>query len=135
MARNGAGDADVYAALRTRAHWKPEQAARVLSDWSRSGESMAAFARRHRLGLHRLHWWRERLRKKGDKFAAPSSAAPAPRLVPAVIRKAPLISLSTSPRTSVCIAFEDVRVEVQEPNTVDVRWLGTLVSELRGVRS
>jgi hypothetical protein len=27
MARNGAGDVDAYAGLRTRAHWKPEHAA------------------------------------------------------------------------------------------------------------
>jgi hypothetical protein len=47
-----------YEGMRTRQHWKRENAARVLADWVDSGESMTAFTRRHQLSLHRLQWWR-----------------------------------------------------------------------------
>jgi hypothetical protein len=49
---------DPYEGMRTRQHWKRENAARVLADWVESGESMTAFTRRHQLSLHRLQWWR-----------------------------------------------------------------------------
>ena len=38
---------DPYAGMRTRRHWKREHAARALADWAESGETLAAFARRH----------------------------------------------------------------------------------------
>jgi hypothetical protein len=48
-----------------------------------SGESIAAFARRYRLGLHRLQWWRGQLKQ------ALGAETMASRLVPAVVRRAP----------------------------------------------
>jgi len=45
---------DPYEGMRTRRHWKREDATRVLADWSESGESMTAFTRRHQISMHRL---------------------------------------------------------------------------------
>jgi len=53
--------ADRYERLRTRSHWKQEDASAVLLDWQSSGQTLSTFARRHHLGLHRLHYclrWR-----------------------------------------------------------------------------
>ena len=117
---------DVYAGMRTRAHWKREDAARVLADWASSGESMAAFARRHRLGLHRLQWWR------GQMKEATGTQAVGTGLVPAVVRRAPLISVeSGTTRAAVCVVTEGARVEIFDPQATDPRWVASLVSSLR----
>lgn len=117
---------DAYAGLRTRAHWKREDATRVLQDWADSGESMAAFARRHRLGLHRLQWWRGQLKQTG------SAETTARRLVPAVVRRAPLITVeSGATRGAVSVVTACGRIEIFDPKTTDPRWVAALVTSLR----
>lgn len=91
---------DAYAEMRTRRHWKREDAARALAEWAESGESLTAFARRHELGVHRLQWWRAQL---AQQTAAECESV---RLVPVVPRQAPLEnrrrwSRSLSPPTPV----------------------------------
>ena len=39
-------------------YWREEQARVVLEAWAASGQSMAAFARRHGLAVKRLRWWK-----------------------------------------------------------------------------
>jgi hypothetical protein len=117
---------DDYEGLRTRSHWKREDAARVLADWTSSGTSMSAFARQHRLGLHRLQWWRGRLGEACEEQSA--------RLVPAVVRRAPLIALDASVGV-VCIDAQGTRIEIHDPQRTDPRWLAAFVLELRGGRS
>lgn len=118
---------DPYASMRTRAHWKPEDATRVLDDWSRSGLSMAAFAREHGLRQQRLQWWQARLRE--------SSAQPV-RLVPATPRQAPLIELASMPCAAVVVVTIDgVRVELTTPSETDPRWVAALVHAVRGDRT
>jgi transposase-like protein len=115
---------DRYASMRTRAHWKPEDAARVLDDWSRSGLPLAAFAREHGLRYERLQRWQARLRE---------SSPQAVRLVPVMPRKAPLIELASIARAAaVVVAVEGVRVEVTTPSEVDPRWVVALVHGLQG---
>ena len=117
---------DAYAGLRTRAHWKREDATRVLQAWAESGESMSAFARRHRLGLHRLQWWR------GQLQAAASVETMARRLVPAVVRRAPLISVeSGATRGVVSVVTECGRIEIFDPQAIDPRWVAALATSLR----
>jgi hypothetical protein len=131
MARQQRAEFDPYEGLRTRAHWKPAGAARVLAEWRQSGETMTAFAARHRLGLHRLHYWRERL---GTKPAATEPLGV--RLVPAVVVPAPLLSLE--PGTTgvpVCVVVEGVRVELSDPHGTDPQWVAALVQGLRGGRA
>lgn len=41
--------------------WSPDDARRIFDEWKRSGESLAAFGRRHRYASARLYWWRKRL--------------------------------------------------------------------------
>lgn len=41
--------------------WSPDDAKRVFDEWRQSGDSLAAFARRHGISSARLYWWRKRL--------------------------------------------------------------------------
>lgn len=119
---------DPYEGLRSRAHWKRADALRVLLDVSRSGLSMTAFARQHELGLHRLRWWHDR-----TKNASVADEQTPVRLVPATLRRAPLVSIespATQPR--VVVAAAGVRVEILDPHDADPRWVASLVVALRG---
>lgn len=117
---------DPYESLRTRARWKPEDAARVLSDWAESGKSMAAFAREHGLSLQRVFWWRGRLTE-----ATSDPKKPKARLVPATPRKAPLLSLVPSSGAAVVVSTAGVRVEVVDPLATDPRWVAALMRAMQ----
>ena len=69
-------DLHLAEALGTR-YWREEHARVVLDAWKASGESMAAFARRHELTVQRLRWWKRWLMPtttstldEGDAFDA-----------------------------------------------------------------
>ena len=58
-------------------YWREEHARVVLDAWASSGESRAAFARRHELTVQRLRWWKRWLmptttpaRDDGDELDA-----------------------------------------------------------------
>jgi hypothetical protein len=66
--------------------WSAVQAREALSEHKESGLSLAAFARRQGLPLHRLQWWRARLNDDSHEQTAPV------RLVPVTIRATPASS-------------------------------------------
>ena len=123
---------DPYAGLRTRAQWKPADAARVRGDWSLSGEALTAFARRHKLGLQRLSRWRGRLGARGAEHEGSGA-----RLVPVVVRsKAPLVALKPAARGFVVsLEVDTVRIEVSNAHETYPRWVAALVREMRGGRT
>lgn len=131
MASKGAdgrarGVSDRYSSLRTRSHWKAEDAARVLEDWSRSGLTMAAFAREHGLGQHRLRWWQGR---------QDDSKARTVHLVPVTPRQAPLVALGSTAGAALVVDVEGVRIEVSNSSEADPHWVAALVLGLRGERT
>lgn len=69
--------------------WTPEEARRVLSEAERSGEPLAAFARRHGIGAARLYWWKKRLTERQPI----ASLAPTLSLVPAVVTRESTVAL------------------------------------------
>src|SRR2546426_2337795 len=60
--------------------WRAAQAREALCKHKESGLSLAAFARRQGLPLHRLQWWRARLKEVSKEQRSPV------RLVPVRIR-------------------------------------------------
>ncbi len=58
--------------------WTDDDARRILDEWRRSGDSIAAFARKHGVAAPRLYWWRK-------KLGAAARTASALSLVPATI--------------------------------------------------
>jgi len=117
--------ADRYEHLRTRSHWTQEDASAVLLDWQSSGQSLSAFARRHRLGLHRLHYWRKQLEN------AERSETSGARWVPAVAKPAPLLTLEAhSASCAARLTIHGASIEIHDPQRADTRWLAELVREL-----
>jgi transposase-like protein len=115
--------------MRTRRHWKREDAARALADWADSGKSLTEFARMHQLGLHRLQWWRAQL-------AQSPAAEPEPvRLLPVVPRQAPLIALGAGVSNAVSVTVGEARIDVSDTLQTDPRWLARLIAELQEARS
>src|ERR1041384_5360361 len=60
--------------------WTDDDARRLLNEWQRSGETIAAFARRYSLSAWRLYSWRTKLRATAKPRTAPTLS-----LVPASI--------------------------------------------------
>ncbi len=62
------------------ATWTEDEGRAALEAWRASGASLAAFARRERLGVQRLYWWKRRL-----GWDAPQQALAPLSLVPAMV--------------------------------------------------
>jgi transposase-like protein len=121
-------ETDAYAGMRTRRHWKREDAARALADWVESGESLTAFARHNQLGLHRLQWWRAQL---AQHTAAKCESV---RLLPVVPKQAPLITVGLGTVSAVSVTVGAARIDVSDVGQTDPRWLAALVASLQGGR-
>jgi transposase-like protein len=98
------------------ARWTESEARAALAAWRSSGETMAAFARRHDIDPQRIGWWRDRL-------AEPASAA----LVPVTIANA---NLATS--AVLRVRVDGVEIEILDPECVPAQWLAQLISLSRG---
>lgn len=120
---------DAYAKMRTRQHWKKQDAARALADWAQSGESLTAFARRHQLGLHRLQWWRAQLAQQSAPESEPV------RLLPVVPRQAPLLAFGADAPGAIRVTVGAARIDISDVSQADPRWLAALIAELRGAQS
>jgi transposase-like protein len=98
--------------MTTTKRWTTVEASEALAAWERSGETLAAFARRLGVSAERLAWWRRRL--------ARTTMAP---LVPMVVR---------APRawSSVRVTLEGCEVEVGELSEASAAWVASLVRAL-----
>jgi transposase-like protein len=66
--------------------WTDDDARVALDEWRRSGESIAAFARKHGVAAPRLYWWKKKLRAPMAASSARSKpTTPMLSLVPASI--------------------------------------------------
>lgn len=91
--------------------WTDDDARVVLDRWRQSGESVAAFCRKHGLTAERLYWWRKRL-----VASTPTSTL---SLVPATI---------VTRETTIAIRIPgEVTIEVANAS---VSWVAALVGEL-----
>ena len=90
--------------------WSDDDARVVLDEWRRSGDSIAAFARKHGVTAPRLYWWKKRL---------VTSAGPTLSLVPATI---------VTREATIAIRLPgDVTIEVANASP---SWVAAIVAEL-----
>lgn len=112
-----------WATIRSRAHWSPELAQRILADLKRSGLSARSFAAKHELGLERIYYWQKRLETRASGTQART------RLVE--FRVSGPIDGGTSSRAPARIEIvlrNGRRLSVAE--SIDVEQLGRLVALL-----
>ena len=107
--------------VRSGGQWSSEEAADAIAAWQRSGESLAAFARRHGLVAERISYWRRRLEPSVSMSTA---------LVPVTVREAAPVVVAGRPVVTVAIGA--VRIEVDEPDAVRPEWLAGVVRALQG---
>lgn len=116
-------------ALERGAYWSETEARAALATQKKSGESIAAFARRHGIAPKRLYWWRDRL-AVAEEGRSKRSTEPIGRLIPLTVVQAP------APRGlvgghRVVVIDGGLRVEVEEPEAVSPAWVATLVRAVR----
>jgi transposase-like protein len=68
-------DEDFLRGLKATARWSASDARRVLGLHEQSGESRAAFARRHGLHPERLAWWKRRFAELDAGAAGPDTGS------------------------------------------------------------
>jgi transposase-like protein len=95
--------------------WTEDDARAVVEEWRRSGETIAAFARRHSMSAWRLYSWRKKLRTEAKPRAVPTLS-----LVPASI-------VAVSGATLTLRLPGEVSIEVANASP---SWVATLVAEL-----
>jgi transposase-like protein len=95
--------------------WTDDDARTLLEEWRRSGESIAAFARRRSVSAWQLYAWRKKLR-----MTATSRAEHTLSLVPASI-----VAVSS---TTLTLRLPGV-VSIDVTNASPI-WVATLVAEL-----
>ena len=91
----------------------------LLDDWQASGLSMAAYARQHGIGAHRIKYWRTYYAE--DK--------PASAFVPVVAVSSPQPQADASAARLTITCGAGVRIEVT--TGCDVAWLASVVSALQ----
>jgi hypothetical protein len=119
-------------ALNDRRLWLEADARQALETWERSGLSMSAFMRQHGMSADRLRWWRKRLKAReanatgGEHGLEHGSRAVAlAPLVPV------MVTAAGHGATTVAVMFDDLRVEIAEPEAVGPTWVAELVHSLR----
>ena len=95
--------------------WTHDDARTMLEEWRRSGDSIAAFARRHSVSAWRLYSWRKKLR-------ATATPRPAP-------------TLSLVPASIVAVSGATLTLRLPGEVSIDVAnaspsWVATLITEL-----
>ena len=98
--------------LARRGWWKAEEARGALNAWKKSGQPLAAYARRLGVSDTRLRWWRDRL---GEWNA--TSEPTEPRLVPAVVT-----TVSSAAAVTVHVPG-GVTIEVTDTAAVPAEWM------------
>ncbi len=108
------------AARRGPKRWSPEEAARVVDVWMRSGESLGDFCRRHRLCPQRLRRW--------ATLAARRPGPSAQTLIPMTVR-AP----ANDTGAAVSIVLDEkrgARIDVLDPARVPPLWFAAVIEAL-----
>ena len=109
---------DAVAALAANRYWAEADGRAALAAWRASGETLAAFAERHGLGIKRLTRWHRRF--DVAPTSRPSLPAPPPR---------GFASLDLITQAADTITIRVGAIEVVAPNATPA-WIATLVIAL-----
>lgn len=121
MARMGAR-ISLEAELTAR-RWDAGIAGRALEAWRESGESLATFARRHRIHAQRLSWWRKQIGTRGRRMRSKRAGVAAVTFVPATVAG------MGGARVAVRLPG-GVEVEAVEAAALPASWIAALLREL-----
>ena len=119
MATTGPID-EWLAARRGPTRWRPDEAARVLEVWKRSGESLAEFSRRHGFSPQRLERWHDRL--------TPGKASATQTLIPMTVRAATKDPCAAA--VSIVVDANGARIDVLDPARVPPLWFAAVMEAL-----
>lgn len=117
-------------AIESGRYWTETEARAALATQKKSGESIAAFARRHGIAPKRLYWWRDRLAVDVDEGGSKRSMETIGRLIPLTVVQAPAQE-GQGGGHRVVVIDGGLRVEVEEPEAVSPAWVATLVRTVR----
>ena len=113
-----------------KGRWSKRAGRAMVEAWRRSGESRAAFARRHGLGAHRVKYWLDRIEGQGN------GAQPSARRQSAEVTFAPVRVVDADPaQVSAPVALEVVigAAVVRVPPGFDEQHLRRVVSAIGGI--
>jgi hypothetical protein len=84
-----------WAAIRSATQWSPTQAQWVIAELERSALSIKSFAERHKVGWHRIYYWRARLDAPVLQTRAPAGLVEVrmPQAAQSITRSTPTPSL------------------------------------------
>jgi hypothetical protein len=133
MTASTSPDHHLAEALGTR-YWREEQARVVLVAWASSGESMAAFARRHELTVQRLRWWKRWLMPTTTSAVDEGDALDATFLPVHVVGREvatePIVDVSAAERLEVVVRGGRV---IRVPDGFEPRTLARVVQTLEAL--
>lgn len=99
--------------------WTEDDARAVLEEWWRSGDSVAAFARKHGVTAPRLYWWKKKL-----QAATLSARTSRPR--PRTVSLVPASIVSGGTNLTIRLPGE-VSIDVADASP---SWVAAMVAEL-----
>jgi len=110
--------------------WTRADARQLLDEWATSGESLAAFARRHGVIPQRLSWWRSRIGATPHaRVKRETSHDLPPVFIPVTVRAA---EPSASTPAVVELDGSRVRVELRVLDDASAAWVASLARSLGG---
>jgi hypothetical protein len=113
--------------LRSSRWWSASDAQYVLDALAASGEPLARFARRMKIGPERLRWWSKRLSPNAAKRHGASESK---RFVPMVVKSEAGEGVSQQP-TAAVLVIANARVELSELSEASAAWSARLLESLR----
>jgi transposase-like protein len=114
--------------------WTAEEGRQVIKAWSKSGLTVAAFARKTGLKQGRVYWWREHLGTVPEAANAIDVREEPPPFLPVVLRDALTQPLGMSVPVAVCTRG-GLRIEVAALGAVSAAWVASLVRSVEEVPS
>ena len=104
--------------LRKKKRWTKADALPLLEALERSGGSVSAFAREHRVSAQKIFWWRSQLADEQGEHDEPLSFAP-------------VVVTGLAPKPALIVRQGALELEVLDPAALEPDWLASLLRATR----